>query len=290
MGWRNVANVRDYSRATGSAYTVAIMLAERAPDETRIARPGLKQLALDARSTRSTVQRALKVLEELGEFEAVAHRDGGRGKATEWLVLVGPEMYETKYGEEEGSQSATPPERVSPRTERASSRTERVAPVLPLPEGTEEQPNSSPTGSPSDRLAEQAQEIFEFWARVFGKGAGTKFTPGRRKAVLARLKEGYTVERLKRAILGCAGSEFHVKGGHTDLTLICRNGEKVEQFEARPEPPNGLAVGVAGGPNGPEPQRRDNDGVPEISLDGGATWETDYDEAIRRRSERGRAD
>lgn len=88
MGWRTVADVRDYSNARGSAYTVLVMLSERAPDETRIAHPGIDLLARDSRVSRSTCQRALQQLEEMGEIEAVAFREGGRGKATEWAVLV----------------------------------------------------------------------------------------------------------------------------------------------------------------------------------------------------------
>lgn len=83
-------------------------------------------------------------------------------------------------------------------------------------------------------LPDPVVEIFDFWRSTFGKNGTTKLTEGRRRAIRARLRQGYTVERIKRAIQGCAGSEFHVQGGHTDLTLICRNGEKLEAFEARP--------------------------------------------------------
>lgn len=296
MGWRTVADARDYSRARGSAYVVLVMLAERAPDETRVARPGLKLLAIESRVDRSTVQRALSKLEELGEIEAVAYRSGGHGKATEWAILVGPEMYETTIAEEQGLRSATPAKGGTSHNKGGTSH-EKGRTLPPQPERTEDEPNDgSPKGSHPDLLgalkeslspARDDEEVFEFWRRVFGRDGKTKFTPGRRRAVRARLAEGYGVDRLKRAILGCAGSRFHVENGHTDLTLICRNGEKVEAFESRPEPPNGLAIGVAGAPNGPAPQRRENDGVPEISLDGGQTWESDYDEVLRRRSERG---
>ena len=113
MGWRTVADVRDHSQAKGTAYTVALMLAERAPDETRIARPGLKRLAADARTSRSTVQRALRWLEDRGEIIPRAHRQGGRGNATEWYIAVGVE----------GAQSDT----LSGGTERVSSEPERVS-------------------------------------------------------------------------------------------------------------------------------------------------------------------
>lgn len=92
MGWRTVADVRDYSRATGAAYVVGVMLAERAPDETRVARPGLDRLALDARCGRSTVKRALDTLEGLGEIRELAAKVG-RGNVNQYEVLVGPGLY-----------------------------------------------------------------------------------------------------------------------------------------------------------------------------------------------------
>lgn len=112
MGWRTVADVRDYSQANGSPYTVLVMLAERAPDETRIAHPGINLLAHDSRVSRSTCQRALKTLEELGEIRAVSYREGGRGMATDWEILV---------GSEKGSQNGTVSERVSSTTKRVST-------------------------------------------------------------------------------------------------------------------------------------------------------------------------
>ena len=61
------------------------------------------------------------------------------------------------------------------------------------------------------------------------------FDDKRRRAIMARLKEGFTEEELRRAILGCSKSRFHMgenDGGkvYNDITLICRNASKVEQF------------------------------------------------------------
>lgn len=283
MGWRTVADVRDYSRATGSAYTVLVMLAERAPDETRTAHPGLKQLALDARTSRSTVQRALDGLEEeLKEIEAVAHRQGGRGKATEWRILTGPEMYPTTWAEEKESQDATDTERVSSEGERVASGAERVSsdPVKGRTGDTPKKGTDLEPEEPKGLLPDPADEVFEFWRTTFGRNGNVRFTPERRRAVKARLKD-YSVDDLKRAVLGCAGSQFHRDGGHTDLTLICRNGSKVEQFRELP-PPMG-ATGSDGKPLGPEPERRIEQGVPQLRYPGGE-WETDYDAVMEARS------
>lgn len=76
------------------------------------------------------------------------------------------------------------------------------------------------------------RRIFDHWRAMFGKGKA-KPTAGRRSKVLARLREGYTERQILTAIAGCNASDFHRDGGHVDLTLICRSGEKLEEFIER---------------------------------------------------------
>jgi hypothetical protein len=76
--------------------------------------------------------------------------------------------------------------------------------------------------------------VFAHWQGVMGKPASV-LTPERKRLIAARLKEGYSVADLKRAVDGNKGSKFHQgendrKAKYDDLTLICRSGEKVEQF------------------------------------------------------------
>lgn len=57
----------------------------------------------------------------------------------------------------------------------------------------------------------------------------------RRKVIASRLKEGYSVDELKRAIDGCKASPWHQgqngnKRKYDDIELICRNASKVDQF------------------------------------------------------------
>lgn len=80
--------------------------------------------------------------------------------------------------------------------------------------------------------------IFQFWKDTMSLNGSTKLTANRKTCVQARLREGYTIERIKNAILGCAASPFHCGQNdsrtlYNDLTLICRNGEKVEFFEQK---------------------------------------------------------
>lgn len=84
--------------------------------------------------------------------------------------------------------------------------------------------------------AEDVATIFDYWVEKMKKTKATKLTPNRRRVIRSRLREGYKVEQILRAIDGCASSSFHMGKNdnhreYNDLTLICRNGEKVEQFE-----------------------------------------------------------
>lgn len=92
-----------------------------------------------------------------------------------------------------------------------------------------------------------AVQVFEYWRRVLGHPTA-KQTPERAKAVKARLREGYTVEQICAAIDGCRASPFHCGENergqrYDDLTLICRNGSKLESFIALTQ--NGHRKGAA---------------------------------------------
>ena len=84
--------------------------------------------------------------------------------------------------------------------------------------------------------ADKSQQIFDYWCHVMGKTGNVKFTPERKRLIIARLKDGYTVEHIKQAIDGCSRSDYHMardgknKTIYDDLTLICRNGSNIEKF------------------------------------------------------------
>lgn len=88
-------------------------------------------------------------------------------------------------------------------------------------------------------LGDEVSTVFAYWLDTMGKNGSTKLTGDRRRKIEARLREGYTVDRIKRAVDGCAGSAFHRgendgRRKHDDIELICRTGSKLEQFEAMP--------------------------------------------------------
>lgn len=91
----------------------------------------------------------------------------------------------------------------------------------------------APVGATAGELA---GIVFDHWVTTMKKDkARTKLTPERLRLIKARLKDGYSADDLKRAIDGCASSAFHMGENdrntpYDDITLICRNGSKVETF------------------------------------------------------------
>jgi len=93
---------------------------------------------------------------------------------------------------------------------------------------------SEPEKAPDDR--EVVDRIFAYWRTQLDHPTA-KLTPERTAKIRARLADGYSEETIRRAIRGCASSPHHTGSNETgtrydDLTLILRNGSKLEQFAA----------------------------------------------------------
>jgi len=78
--------------------------------------------------------------------------------------------------------------------------------------------------------------VFDYWRERSGHN-GAKLDDKRRSAIAARLKNGYSVRDLKRAVDGCIASPWHQgqngnRRKYDDIELICRNASKVDQFVA----------------------------------------------------------
>lgn len=96
------------------------------------------------------------------------------------------------------------------------------------------------------KFLDESQEIFNFWKKTFEKSDRTVFDNRRKTKVIARLKDGYSVDQLKQAITGCASSEYHVENHHIDLELICRDATHTDRF-----------IGLATAPKKPKPTTQD---------------------------------
>lgn len=80
----------------------------------------------------------------------------------------------------------------------------------------------------------QEDEIFAYWLTASGK-TGAKFSPERREKVRTRLRDGYSVAAIKQAIDHVCSDPWHTGSNpsgktYVDLTLICRNGSKLESY------------------------------------------------------------
>jgi hypothetical protein len=113
-------------------------------------------------------------------------------------------------------------------------------------EGVGEGADDARDGGPT----EVVRQVFEYWRRkreaalsLDGGGPRMKLSAKRSSRINARLREGYTPEQLMRAVDGCLASPRNVEGGHTDIELICRDQQHVEQYTAwarrGPSSPNG---------------------------------------------------
>lgn len=85
------------------------------------------------------------------------------------------------------------------------------------------------SGEPDD-----CDQVFAYWKEVMNSDM-SRLTKERKTKIKARLKEGYTVDQLKQAILGCSMTPHNM--GQNDngkkyncISLICRDGSHVERF------------------------------------------------------------
>ena len=78
--------------------------------------------------------------------------------------------------------------------------------------------------------------VFKYWQQRLNHPRA-KLDRKRQRAIAARLKDGYSIDDLKRAIDGCRASPWHQgqndkRRTFDDIELICRDAAHVEQFMA----------------------------------------------------------
>lgn len=92
--------VWEHSRATGNAFVVLLKIADNCDDDGRNAWPSVATLARYCRCAESTVQRALRELEALGELEVAQQmggpRAGSRYAPNRYRVLLDMETQSSK--------------------------------------------------------------------------------------------------------------------------------------------------------------------------------------------------
>lgn len=95
------------------------------------------------------------------------------------------------------------------------------------------QPGAAQDVCPSDIKA-----VFEYWKSKAGKAESTRLTPKRKRAISARLSEGFNVGQLCAAVDAMLADEFYHPRNpsaprHDDIELVCRTPDKVEHFLER---------------------------------------------------------
>lgn len=77
---------------------------------------------------------------------------------------------------------------------------------------------------------ERIVEVYNYWIRALKMSNRTQKTASRVSMIRARLREGFTVDQLKKAIDGLTNIEFYVKNDLRDLKYALGNDEKVRRM------------------------------------------------------------
>jgi hypothetical protein len=241
-------------------------------DNDGVCWPGAAGIAEYTGATPRTVRDHLGVLE--GEFDLLhrerrSTREDGRGRATDRIVLHLSDLPAISSGGAPGDLPAaasggTPQDQGEEFAGGSADLPETSARPTgglkhDLPEAGDTGPYREPSVEPSEnqkQTVDPVSEIYEFWKRATSRNGSTQLTAGRRTAVKARLDEGREVAFIKRAIANVATSPFHQGKNdqhrrYDDLTLICRNGEKLEQFAEMGGGSTGNASPAPRRPDGP---------------------------------------
>lgn len=214
---------------TGNDRVVLLVLADHAHDDGAGAYPSQERIAAKAGGIS---ERAVR--DCLGRLERGGHirRLRKRGRQVEYGIAA------TLAGISEE------PTRQVPADIPADSRKETGGrPPLNRQEPSREPstpPKSPNGGARSSEVDAIVERTYALWLRETGREPGThKLTAGRARVIRARLREGYTERDIATAIRKVARSRFHRgdndrRQRYDDLTLICRNGERLEGYRDMP--------------------------------------------------------
>ncbi len=111
--------------------------------------------------------------------------------------------------------------------------------LIPGDAAPEPKPAAPKRGKKAVQMAADVETVWNYWLDTLNLANEAHFATrstdaakARVGAVNARLRGGYTVEQIKRAVDGCAASEWHVAEGQVDLATICRP-TKIDAFIGR---------------------------------------------------------
>jgi hypothetical protein len=129
-------------------------------------------------------------------------------------------------------------------------KTEPLPPDLLIPDSLNLIPDSPKKVKSNVPPSGETAVVFAYWQQAMNHQQA-KLDAKRDKAIKGRLKDGYTVEQLCKAVDGCKLSPHHMGHNDTrtiydDIELICRDGPRVDKFMALVErgPGNGMSAGL----------------------------------------------
>lgn len=234
---------------------VLLVIAYHADDTGGCSFPDLPLICKEAKLSERGVRYALRELETLGEITTTIGR--GKGHLTTYVVNLPIES------EDEAKGATIAPLQSKQKGQMTAEKGQSV-PLSNMQKGqmtTAKGANYSAKGAnddmhigrtvitvmnrheEKDMSGGQVREVFAYWQSRLNHQQ-SKLTDGRQTKIKARLGEGYSVSQIKQAIDGCACSAFHQgendqRTVYDDITLICRNGEKLENFIRLEENGNG---------------------------------------------------
>lgn len=244
--------VWDDSEASGTDLLVLLAIADAADQDGGNAWPGIDRIAGMCRVSARTVQRSISRLEDLGELIVERNMGGTRDTPSDrrpnrYTVLTGTGEQGFERGDNlsprQDGDGVTP---VAPRgdTGDADGVTELCHPTHPGPVQDPPEPPSPPAGGVAlpgggevvaldQRQARRV--VFQRWVEATGKDPNrTVLTAERRRKIDQALKH-YPLDDVLLAVIGWQFSRFHAGENeqgtvYNDLTLLLRNGEKIEMF------------------------------------------------------------
>jgi uncharacterized protein YdaU (DUF1376 family) len=179
-------------------------------------------------------------MEEVVKQEVNRQKKSEAGKASAEARRAEREAIKAQHlrKNERGSKRSTPVETVLP--VRANITPTESNSSIPIPISS---PSSTSVDKTKDMSLADARTVFDFW-RSYLNHPNARLDNKRERCIRNRLKEGFSVEDLERAIRGCKASSYHMgqNDSHTvydRIDLIFRDTEHVELFIAKAPPVNG---------------------------------------------------
>lgn len=236
-------NIGDYAKRTGNLtaleHGVYNLLMDGYFDHER--GPTLLEAMRWARA--KTEEEKSAVLAVLDQFFVLV---GDEYTHSEIVASIVAYKVKSEIAQENGKKGGRPPKKTQQKPDWFNQLTQQKPDANQAETGS--QPNQEPLTTnqePVDKVkpivpakavtgSVEAQAVFAYWQEKRGYQRA-KLDAKRLKAITSRLKDGYSVEDLCKAIDGIARSPHHMgendrRTMYDDIELICRDGPKVDNF------------------------------------------------------------